>query len=74
MYEAADHSTGKPLVFCERCEKQLMHTNNNNMSGSALVPTFSPSLIEETPLTSDFFTAKPRVLGEWVYWDYYFTI
>jgi hypothetical protein len=40
MYEAADHATGKPLVFCQRCEKQLAHPNNNNTSAGAFSTHF----------------------------------
>ncbi len=40
MYEVADHETGKPLVFCQRCDKQLAHPNNNNTSAGAFSTHF----------------------------------
>jgi hypothetical protein len=64
MYKAADHATGKPLVFCQRCEKQLAHPNNNNTSAGLSAPISNQSPVEEALPTCDFLIERVKAPGK----------
>jgi hypothetical protein len=46
MYEEAEQATEKPSGFCQRCKKQLVHPNFNNISASAFSNHFKSALCQ----------------------------